>query len=99
MKEIKVPGAGTVLHPGTDEEVAAHEKFLVARMEFTTRYCQEKGWPVPGEPNFEERISIEQIMEIRKQPGWKDPLQDGKPMETAVILGREQSMIVPKGRN
>ena len=66
MKKIKVPGLGTVLYPGTDKEVAQHEKFLAARMEFTRGYCRERAWPIPGEPNFEERISIKQILEIRE---------------------------------
>lgn len=99
MKEIKVPGLGTVLHPGTDAEVEQSQRLLTARMEFTAKYCQERGWPVPGEPNFEDRISIDQIMEIRSQSGWKDPLQDGNPVETTVVLGAQGSVITPKGRN
>jgi hypothetical protein len=99
MKEVKLPGVGSVFHPGTDEEVDEAQKLLTARMEFTIKYCQEKGWPVPGDPDFEKRISFDQVLEIRQQPGWKDPLQDGNPKETAVLLGAEGSVIIPKGRN
>lgn len=44
------------------------EAFLIARGEFAKEYCRKKGWPV--EP---EKLSIEQIMEIRQQDGWKQP--------------------------
>lgn len=99
MKELKVPGLGTVIHTGSDQEAEEHQNFLTARAEFVANYCREKGWPVPGDPGFEEAISFEQIMEIREQPGWKDPLQNGAPQETSVIVGREGAVVVPKGRN
>lgn len=45
------------------------ENFLLKRAEFAEKYCEEKGWP---ENVFE--LSIPQLMEIRKQDGWIDPL-------------------------
>jgi hypothetical protein len=40
---------------------------LERRGEFSKKYCEEHGWNMAD-------LSIEQIMEIRKQPEWKDPL-------------------------
>lgn len=99
MRKVKVPRLGTVLHPGTKEEVDRHQKFVTARMTFVLSYCQERCWPVPGEPDFEKRITMEQVLEIRDQPGWKDPLQDGNPVEMAVLLERDGAVILPKGCN
>lgn len=44
------------------------EKFLRARSAVVEKYCIEQGWPIdPG------KLSIEQILEIRKQNEWKRP--------------------------
>lgn len=67
MPRIETP-VGPAFHPGTEEEAAEAEKILWARHRFIAAYCESKGWPTdPGE------LSIDQILEIREQAGWKDP--------------------------
>jgi hypothetical protein len=39
---------------------------LRKRGEFVQSYCQEKGWNP-------EALTVEQVLEIRNQPGWKNP--------------------------
>lgn len=69
MKKVTLPD-GTVgyLTHATDEEAREYEAFMQARHRFVQAYVKEKGWPseIP-------ELSIEQIMEIRNQPGWKIP--------------------------
>lgn len=68
MREIKTPGGGpTVIHTGTDEEAAKLEALLEKRHRFVIAYSKEKGWP-----SLATELSIKQILEIRKQPGWQD---------------------------
>ena len=43
------------------------EAFLRKREAFAKKYCADKGWTFPPE-------SIEQVLEIRKQEGWKNPI-------------------------
>lgn len=69
MKPLKLPGgAGTVLLTGSPQENAEAERVLMARYKFTVDYCKARGWPEDG-----AKLSIEQILEIRDQPGWKNP--------------------------
>ena len=69
MKSIKLPnGIGTVIVNGTDAENTEVERVIHARHAFATSYCTEKGWPTDA-----TKLSIDQIMEIRAQPGWKTP--------------------------
>lgn len=69
MKTIELPGgAGTVVFTGTDAEAAEHERVLRARHEFAMGYCRSKGWPEDA-----AQLSIEQILEVRAQEGWKNP--------------------------
>lgn len=44
----------------------AQEALLRGREAFVKKYCSEKDWDI-------DNLSIEQIMEIRKQDGWKCP--------------------------
>jgi hypothetical protein len=99
VKEVKIPGVGTVIHPGTDEEADHHQKLLTARMEFVTEYCRKKGWPLPEDPGFETKISIEQVLEVRAQPGWQDPLGEGESADLSVVLSPDGATVIPKGRN
>lgn len=47
----------------TNPEVIGKARIYIAR-----KYCESKGWPL--EP---EKLSIEQVLEIREQPSWKEP--------------------------
>lgn len=65
---IRIPGGGKVLHPGTKEEANEHQRIIDARGAFVQQYIKEKGWS----ESFAD-LSIDQIMEIRTQEGWKNP--------------------------
>lgn len=54
-------------HFGLNDE---QKKILKAREEFAIKYCAEKGWG----SNISD-ITIDQIMEIRSQEGWKTPIK------------------------
>jgi hypothetical protein len=56
---VTIPGVGTVLT--TPAGVKVFEK----RQQFTRQYCKDKGWSTNP-----EELSLDQIMEIRAQPGW-----------------------------
>lgn len=45
--------------------------FMEKRHKFSMEYCRKQGWP--EDP---AKLSIEQIMEIRKQPEWIDAGKD-----------------------
>lgn len=55
---------GIELIGASPEQVA----FLMARGDFAEKYCIEHGWPTDP-----LKLSIEQVLEIRKQDGWKQP--------------------------
>lgn len=99
MKEIKVPGIGSVFHPGTVEETSEHQRVVDARRQFIESYCRDKGWPNPCDPDFEDRISWGQVLEMRAQEGWKNPLGEGAPPESTIVLTPEGAFVAPKGRN
>ncbi len=62
-KTIPVPGyPGFVFSGVTDED----ERVVKGRDAFATKYCAEKGWD-------REKLTIPQILEIRKEEGWKNP--------------------------
>ena len=41
-------------------------RILLGRDSFIKKYCDEKSWKM-------EDLTLEQIMEIRQQDGWKNP--------------------------
>jgi hypothetical protein len=44
----------------------SQEQALLNRAAFIDKYCAEKGW-------IKADLTIEQILEIRQQPEWKNP--------------------------
>lgn len=62
---IKDPMGNTVLVPGGPQEAADLQKLLYGRAAFIKKYVESKGWG--------EDLTLEQIMEIRAQEGWKHP--------------------------
>jgi hypothetical protein len=58
---INLPGGFTVSGVTNDEA-----KVLAGRGRFVEKYCAEKGWDL-------NRLTIEQLLEIRSQSGWKNP--------------------------
>lgn len=69
MPTIELPdNLGTVTH-GIQEEADRTKAILHARRAFTLKYCQEQGWP-----SNPRELLIEQVMQIRDQEGWKNPV-------------------------
>ena len=63
---VKLPGGGTAisLGPQTAEEL---QGMIDRRHQVVLDYCKKMGWsPDP------EKLTIEQILEIRDQPEWKN---------------------------
>lgn len=46
---------------------AEMKKVLLARDAFINKYCAEKGWT-------KATLTMQQILEIRAQDGWKNPI-------------------------
>ena len=67
MRKLKMPeGSGLhAIHPGTERQARSMEQALQARHDFNLKYMAEQGW---GDDT--SALSIEQIMEIRRQPEW-----------------------------
>ncbi len=71
MRKIKLPGSSGgmgFIHTGSDKDAEGIEQALNARHAFALKYAKEKGW---GGKVAE--LSLDQIMEIRRQEGWKNP--------------------------
>jgi hypothetical protein len=58
---MELPGGVTVHGLNTEQE-----QFLAARGRFIMRYCLDKGWD-------HNNLTIQQVLEIRSQEGWKTP--------------------------
>ena len=54
---------GMKIFGGTPEQIAA----ITRRDSFIRKYAEGKGWDV-------NNLSLDQIFEIRRQEGWKNPL-------------------------
>lgn len=59
-KTLKIGGITAV------NVTAREEQLLRGRDAFVNQYCTEKGWD-------RNNLVIQQILEIRQQPGWKCP--------------------------
>jgi hypothetical protein len=68
MPEVKLPFGLRTFTLCSDEEALAFAELARKRAEFALAYMKEKGWG-----SNPDTISIEELMEIRDQPGWKDP--------------------------
>jgi len=60
---------GTGIMFGTKSEADKTQSLLDARYTFVQQYCREHGWS-----ERTEDLSLNQIMEIRQQDGWKNPV-------------------------
>lgn len=70
MPIIKLPNnIGSVVTTGTQEEADKTKSILDARYAFSQRYCKEQGWSTDVAD-----LSLEQILQIRSQEGWKNPI-------------------------
>lgn len=65
-RKVQLPN-GMVAFDMSDDPKGA-QRTINARHEFMVAYCTEKGWPTNPED-----LSLEQIMEVRSQEGWKVP--------------------------
>lgn len=68
MNEIKTP-IGTIAHFGTKEEANEMQRVFDGRGKFAKKYCDERGWDMGN-------VSIIQLLEIRGQEGWKNPVAE-----------------------
>lgn len=60
-RNIQLPG-GIVAVGVNDQQV----KVLTGRQAFVEKYCKDRGWDMLN-------LTIEQLLEVRAQPGWKEP--------------------------
>lgn len=69
-REIKIPGSNmTVIPLGSSEEAARQQRIIDGRDRFIKKYMADKDWGTDV-----IKLAMNQILEIRDQPGWKDPL-------------------------
>jgi len=73
---IEFPSGIKAIHFGTDEEHEKHESIISKRHNFSLQYAIEQGWLKTGEGL--DTLSLKQIMEIREQEEWKNPLGKDK---------------------
>lgn len=67
MKKIHHPnGLPPAIHMGTDEQADKVQRTINARHKFNLQYMAEKNWG-----DDVNALTIDQIMEIRAQDGWK----------------------------
>lgn len=67
---IRLPD-GSVAIASSPEQASRGQRIIDARHRFNVEYCMSKGWPTdPAE------LSIDQILEICDQDGWKNAGQD-----------------------
>lgn len=77
-RQVHIPGVGTVVM-ADEQQAAATQRLVDGRRQFILDYMRRKGWG-----DKPESLSIEQIMEIRAQDGWKRPTggNDGRTAPT-----------------
>ena len=63
-QDVQLPGGITAV--GVTYQQA---EILTGRQAFVDKYCCDRGWDMLN-------LTIEQVLEIRRQPGWKNPLED-----------------------
>lgn len=72
-RTIQDPFGRLVVWAGDPQERDAIQDLVTARGHFAAEYARSRGWIGPGEEIDPEKLSWEQVMEIRGQPGWKEP--------------------------
>lgn len=73
MPIIDLPGnVGSVVVRGTQADADKTKAVFDARHAFALKYCQEQGWSTEL-----GKLSIEQILQIRSQEGWRNPVVSG----------------------
>ena len=70
MSVITLPDGTKAYMVATPEVAAKHQATVNTRHQIALDYCRAQGWP--EDP---EKLSIDQILEIRRAPGWKDAWQ------------------------
>jgi len=66
-RQVHIPGVGRVVM-ADEQQAGATQRLVDGRRRFILDYMEQKGWKGPP-----EELSMEQIMEIRVQDGWKRP--------------------------
>lgn len=52
---------------GSAEHATKMQRVVQARYDFSLAYAKSKGWEL-------EQLTVDQLLEIRNQDGWKNPL-------------------------
>jgi hypothetical protein len=72
MPVVKLPGnLGVAITTGSQADANDLKAKLEGRHAFVQKYCQEQGWD-------SSNLSMQQVLQIRKQEGWKDPCSPEK---------------------
>ena len=72
MPVVKIPGGlGVAITTGTQADADDLKATLEGRHTFIQKYCQEQGWDSTN-------LSMDQVMQIRQQEGWKEPCSTKK---------------------
>jgi hypothetical protein len=69
VKKLTLPDGTEVTHNMDDADAAEAQRIVNGRHAFAVAYCMSKAWPYENLG----KLSIEQILEIRAQDGWKNP--------------------------
>lgn len=77
MATIIDPFGRKIITSASEEEAKQIERKIHARYEFSKFFAKEKGWDI-------ENLTIEQIIEIRKDPRWE--MQDNYNKEIVIEL-------------
>lgn len=72
MKVVKLPLGETVIAMGSDARIAKQQRTINRRWAFVKKYLAKKGW----DANRIEDLSINQLLEIRSQPEWKNASEE-----------------------
>lgn len=72
--KVDLPNGMKAFGLGTASDGKRHQDIISARHAFVLKYMAEKEW---GDDPSD--LTIEQIIEIRQQNGWKDPLKETSP--------------------
>lgn len=72
-RTIEDPFGRLVVWAGDPADRDAIQDLVAARGAFATEYARSRGWIGVDDVLDPEALSWEQVMEIRAQPGWKNP--------------------------
>jgi len=82
MTQVKMPPGFpsniSVHHPVGEDKVAGMEEFMAARHKAILEICREKGWILNDEEFDSSKLTMAQLLEVRSDTRWMDPLGQEK---------------------